>query len=390
MSALDLQSRMARAQWLCLIIGVIGLGLTGLGVFSSRTQFFFSYLFGYLFWLGLSLGCFLVTMMHQLAGGRWGYPTRRFLEAGFLVLPLMLLLLIPIFFGLSALYPWARPVEVAAEKVLRQRHAYQNGWAFILRSTIFMVIWVWMAFCLRKWSLQQDRTDDAAPTRRARALSGPGVVAYGLLGTFAYIDWVMSLETQWYSTIFAVIILIGQVLLAYSFSVILLSIFRRQPPFAEVLTKTHFHQLGNLLLAFVMFWTYVSFGQLLIVYSGDIPQELRWYLHRIAGNWKLVIAALALFHFFIPFFILLFRTAKLRVAPLAALASLLFVMHIVQMYWLVMPALHRDGVRLSWMDFTAPLGIGGLWLGVFFSRLRAAPLLLLKDPGVQFAFRYGH
>lgn len=390
MSAAELQWRMARWQWLCLIIGLIGLGLTAVGAATSHSQFFFSYLFAYLFWLGLSLGCFLVTMIHQLAGGRWGYPTRRFLEAGFLVLPLMLLLLVPIFFGLSALYPWARPAEVAAGKALRARHVYQNGWAYVLRSTVFMVIWIWMSFCLRRWSRQQDHTDDAEPTRKARVLSGPGLVIYCLLGTFAYIDWVMSLESQWYSTIFAVIIIIGQILIAYAFSIILLALFRDQEPFAAVLTKTHFHQLGNLLLAFVLFWTYVSFGQLLIVYSGDIPEELRWYLHRIAGNWKLVIAALALFHFFVPFYLLLFRAMKMRLAPLAALAGLLFAMHIVQTYWLVMPAFHRDGIRLSWMDFTAPVGIGGLWVSMFLSRLRAAPLILQKDPGVQFAFRYGH
>ena len=390
MSALELNSRMAKWQWLCLIVGLLGLALTAIGLGTSRSQFFFSYLFAYLFWLGLSLGCFLVTMMHQLSGGRWGYPTRRFLEAGFMVLPLMLLLLIPIFFGMPSLYPWARPAEVAAEKVLRDRHGYQNGWAFVLRSTVFMLIWIWMSFCLRRWSLEQDRTDDAEPTRKARVLSGAGVVIYCLLGTFAYIDWVMSLESHWYSTIFAVIIVIGQILVAYAFSVILLAIFRRDEPFAAVLTKTHFHQLGNLLLGFVLFWTYVSFGQLLIVYSGDIPDELRWYLHRIAGNWKIVITALAILHFFVPFYLLLFRAMKTQLAPLATLAAVLFVMHIVQTYWLVMPAFHREGIRVSWMDFTAPVGIGGLWVAMFLSRLRAAPLLLQKDPGLQFAFKYGH
>ncbi|HZR20511.1 MAG TPA: hypothetical protein VFE51_24730 [Verrucomicrobiae bacterium] len=390
MSYSELQSRLARVQWLCLLVGLVALAVTFIGAFVNRTQFFFSYLYGYLFWLGLSLGCFVVTMIHQLAGGRWGYPTRRFLEAGFLVLPLMLLLLIPIFFGLSDLYPWARPAEVAAEKVLRERHAYQNGWGYTVRSVAFMLLWIWMAWCLRKWSLQQDQTDDAAPTRKARALSAPGLVVYCLLGTVIYIDWVMSLETRWYSTIFAVIIIIGQILVAYAFSVILLALFARHEPFAAILSKTHFHHLGNLLLAFVMFWTYVSFGQLLIVYSGDLPPELKWYLHRIAGNWRWVVGALALFHFFLPFYLLLFRTMKRRIAPLAILASLLFVMHIVQTYWLVMPALHHDQVSLSWMDFSTPIGIGGLWLAFFLSRLRAAPLILLKDPGLQFAFRYGH
>lgn len=384
------ESRLQSLQQMFLVVGLVALALTLTGAFFNRTQFFFSYLFGYLFWLGLSLGCFLVTMIHQLAGGRWGYPTRRFLEAGSLVLPLMVVLFIPVFFGLPDLYPWARPAELAAEKVLRHRHAYENSWAYILRSICFLVLWSWMAFCLRKWSLQQDRTDDAVPTRKARTLSGPGIVLYGLLGTLAYVDWVMSLEKHWYSTMFAVIIIIGQILVAYAFSAILLACFKDHQPFAGLLTRTHFHHLGNLLLTFVLFWTYVSFGQLLIVYSGDIPNELKWYLHRIAGDWKLVVAALAIFHFFVPFYLLLFRTVKRHVIPLTFLAGLLFVVHLVQIYWLVMPALHSDRIIVSWMDLTAPVGIGGLWLALFLSRLRAAPLILLKDPGLQFAFKYGH
>jgi hypothetical protein len=382
--------RLEKLQRLFLLVGLAGLALTVVGAFLNRPQFFFSYLFGWLFWAGLSLGCFLVTMIHQLAGGRWGYPTRRFLEAGFLVLPLMLLLFIPVFFGLSDLYPWARPNEVAAERVLRHRHVYQNGGAFIVRSIGCLALWSCMAFYLRKWSLEQDQTDDAAPTRKARALSAPGIVVYGLLATFAYVDWVMSLEKSWYSTMFPVIIMIGQILVAYAFSVVLIGCFRQDEPFVGVLTKTHYHHLGNLLLAFVLFWTYVSFGQLLIIYSGDIPQELRWYLNRIAGSWKFVIGALALLHFFVPFFLLLFRTVKLHIVSLTILASVLFLLHIVDIYWLVIPALHPDHVTVSWMDLTAPIGFGGVWLAFFFSRLKSAPLLLLKDPGLQFAFRYGH
>lgn len=385
----EVQSVIARVQLISLVVGLVALGLTAYGAFLERTQFFFSYLFGYLFWLGLSLGCFLVTMIHTLTGGRWGYPTRRFLEAGFMVLPLMLLLFVPILFGLHSLYPWARPEELAADKALRQRHVYENGLAYIARVIFFIGVWIGMSQLLRRWSLQQDTTTDAAPTLKARMLSGPGIVIYGLLGTFAFIDWIMSLEKHWYSTMFAVIIIIGQILVAYAFSVVLLTFFRNQQPLSDVVSKAQYHQLGNLLLAFVMFWTYVSFGQLLIVYSGDKPHELDWYLHRIAGNWKLVVGALGLFHFFLPFFLLLFRVVKKHVVPLTTLAALLFVVHIVDLYWLVMPALHKDGLAISWLDFTAPLGIGGVWLAFFLSRLRAVPLLPQRDPGLVFAFRYG-
>ncbi len=390
-SAMDdeLRSLLGRIQIIGLAVGVVAMGGAAYGAFTQPRQFFFSYLFGYLFWLQLSLGCFMVTMIHALTGGRWGYPTRRFLEAGFMVLPVMLVLFIPIFFGLHQLYPWARPEDLLSEKVLRERHVYQNGWAYILRAVFFLLVWIGMAACLRRWSLQQDTTTDAAPTRKARTLSGAGIVIYSLLATFAFVDWIMSLEKHWYSTMFAVIVVIGQILVAYAFSVVMLTLFKDQPPFTQIVTKAHYHQLGNLLLTFVLFWTYVSFGQLLIIYSGDLPHEIDWYLHRIATSWKVVLGAIALFHFFLPFFLLLFRTVKKQATPLTVLAGILFVVHIVDTYWLVMPTFHQAGVRVSWLDFAAPIGVGGFWVAAFLAFVKAAPLLPQRDPGLQFAFKYG-
>jgi len=384
----SLLSRFHRIQTASLAIGLIASAALVVGVFLNPKQFFFSYLFSYLFWLGLSLGCMAVTMIHNLTGGRWGFPTRRFLEAGFGTLPLMCVLIVPIFFGLRHLYPWAQPQALAADHALQERHVYENGWAYILRQIVFLAVFICIGSKLRRWSLDQDATADAAPTRKARTLSGPGVVIYGLLGTFASVDWILSLEPKWYSTMFGVIVLIGQILTAYAFSVMMLTLCRNSEPISGVVNKVHYHHLGNLLLTFVLFWTYISFGQLLIIYSGDLPHELSWYLHRIAGSWKIVVAAIALFHFFLPFFLLLFRPVKKHVAILTTLAALLFVMHLVDVYWLVMPTLHTTGLSLSWMDFAAPIGIGGLWFAFFLSRLKAAPLLPQHDPGMQFAFVY--
>ncbi len=383
-----LESRVSRAQLICFVVGVLTLALCAYGAFTQKRQFFYSYLAGWLFWMGLSTGSFLIAMIHQLTGGRWGYPTRRFLEAAFMVFPLMLLLFLPIYFGLGQLYPWARPAEVAAERVLQHRQGFEAPWAYIARTVAVLAIFIAMAAYLRSCSLRQDETADPAPTRRARFLSGPGLVLGGLLGTLAAVDWVMSLEKRWYSSIFAIVMLGGQVMVAYAFSILMLTLFRRTEPFAGIVNKTHYHQLGNLLLTFVMFWTYVAFGQLLIIYSGDLPAELDWYLHRIAGSWKWVVAALALFHFFVPFYLLLFRAVKLHVIPLAAIAGILFVAHAVQAYWLVMPSLHQKGVQLSWLDFAAPIGIGGIWLSYFLSRLKRAALVPRHDPGLQFAFTY--
>src|SRR5204862_15660 len=192
--------------------GVLGLAGSIAGAFTNARQFYFSYLFAYLFWLGLALGCFLITMIHHMTGGRWGFPIRRILEAGFSTLPLMAILFVPICFGLRDLYPWARHTGTAASEAFRARAAYMNDWGFILRAIFFFVVWLLIALRLRRWSLDQDEMPDASRSQKLLVLSGPGLVLVPLTATFAYVDWIMSLEEAWYSTIFGVVILAGQVL----------------------------------------------------------------------------------------------------------------------------------------------------------------------------------
>lgn len=369
-----------------LVLGLLGLAGSALGAFYDARQFFLSYLFGLLFWLGLALGCLTITMIHYLTGGRWGYFIRRFLEAGFSTLPMMLLLFVPIFFGLSQLYPWAG-TGAAQDEVLRKRIPYMDTPWFIVRALFCLLLWSAMGWLLRRWSLEQDRTTDPRPSVKLRKLSGIGVLLYPLTATFVYVDWVMSLEKEWYSTIFAIIILSGQVLSAFAFATILLKIFKQ--PFEPPLKKVAFHQLGNLLLTFVLFWTYVSFGQLLIIYSGNLPHEISWYRHRIAGSWQSIVAAIALFHFFLPFILLLFRATKTRSGILTTIAGALLLIHIVAIYWMVSPSLHQTGPALSWLDFAAPLGVGGLWVGVFLWALLRAPLLPMNDPRMEEELAYG-
>jgi hypothetical protein len=362
------------------IVGIIGLALSAIGAFMEPKQFFFSYLFGYLLWLGLALGCFVVTMLHHLTGGRWGFPTRRFLEAGFWTLPVMAILFIPIFFGLNQLYPWARADLTG---VVAKKAAYMNeGW-FIARVIFYFAVWIVIAWNLRRWSLEQDGTEDPRPTRKLINLSGPGIVILPLTATFAYVDWILSLEKEWYSTVFGVIVLSGQVLAACSFVTVLLALFKGNRGLVKIVSSKHYHQLGNLILAFVLFWTYVSFGQLLIIYSGNLPDEISWYLHRIAGGWKYVIGAAALFNFFLPFFLLLFRAFKTHLEILKSIAVVLLVMYALVVYWMITPSLHPKGLEISWLDFTAPIGVGGIWLACFLRGLARAPLIPANDPRLK-------
>jgi hypothetical protein len=378
-----LLSKLNRVQLAGLIMGVAGLVGCAVGAFLDTARFFPAYLFGYLFWLGLALGCFGVAMIHYLTGGRWGNPTRRFLEAGYMTLPLMAALFVPIFFGLSRLYPWARPAAVAASKVLQHKASYMNSTAFVVRMIFYFLVWIVMTWLLRKWSLEQDRTSEVEPTRRMRVLSGPGIVIYPLTTTFAYVDWIMSLETDWYSTMFGVIICAGQVLVAFVFITILLAWFKNYEPVSQATTPAPFHQLGNLILSFVVFWTYVSFGQFLIIWSGNLPREIVWYLHRTGGNWTWIIGFLAAFHFFFPFFLLLFRTMKRQIRALVILAAVVFVAHIVEMFWLITPSFYPAGIAVNWIDFAALLGVGGVWTAMFIAMLKRAPLLARNDPRIH-------
>jgi hypothetical protein len=323
-------------------------------------------------------------MIHHLTGGNWGFVTRRFLEAGFMTLPLMVALFVPLLLGLPELYPWARPEAVAASEPLHHRAGYLNPTGFVLRALLYLGAWLALAFFLRKWSLQQDATTDPAPTIRLRTLSGVGIVVYPITGTFAFIDWVMSIEPRWFSTMFAVIVLIGQILIAIALVTALLAWFRHCPPFQAVVTRAHFHDLGNLLLAFVVFWTYVSFSQFLIIWSGNLPREIDWYLHRTAGGWKWLIGLLALFHFFVPFSLLLFRVMKRSVRRLAAIAALIFTVHIVEVFWIIEPSFFPTGGRIHWLDAAAVIGVGGLWLALFAWNLKRHPLLSLNDPRIAY------
>lgn len=379
----ELRGQVERVRHIAMICAVAGALACVIGIFTARSHFFIAYLFSYLFWLSLSLGCLMLTMIHFLTGGRWGDVTRRFLEAGFMVLPVMALLFIPIFFGLRELYPWMRPDEVAADSILRKRTAYSNFWGYLARTVICLGLWTWMARCLRVWSLRQDKTTDLSFLRKARTLSGPGLVIYPLTGTFVWTDWVLSLEPRWFSTMFPIIIFIGQILWGVAFAILMLAWFQKYEPLRDVVGSGNLYQLGNLLLAFVLFWTYVSFGQMLIIYAGNLPPEISWYLHRIAGNWKWVLGWIAFFHFFLPFYALLFRPVKKKIRSLATVAAIVLITGPVVAFWYIKPTFYPTGINIHWLDFAAFFALGGIWVMTFLSALVRHPLLIRNDPRIR-------
>jgi hypothetical protein len=386
MNGLDsLRPHLERLQRRSLAVGLVGLALCAGGAWRGPGQFFQSYLPAYLFWIGISLGCLAIVMLHHLVGGGWGLPVRRLLEAGSGTLLLMAALFLPLLFGLRDLYIWARPQEVAADPLLQHKSLYLNVPAFVVRAVVYFVVWIGMAYLLNKWSGEQDRTAEASLTRRLQYLSGPGLVLYGLTVTFSSIDWVMSLEPHWHSTIYGLLFMAGYALEGVAFAIIVAHLLARRGPLAAVALPARFHDLGNLTLTFVLLWTYMAFAQFLIVWAENLTDEIPWYLHRTMGGWQGIALVLILLQFALPFALLLSRATKRSSYALSLVAVLILAMRMVDLFWLVVPAFHPMRLSVHWMDGVAPIGIGGIWLAVFAWHLKGKPLVPLHDPRLQTA-----
>jgi hypothetical protein len=367
-----------RARMLSLGVGILGIIACAVGAFITPASFFSAWLIGYLFWAGIALGSLSLILLHHLVGGNWGFVSRRVMEAATRTMPLLAVLLIPILFGIPQLYRWATP-GAAHVQVLRDKAGYLNVPFFITRLVTYFVLWFVLTWILNKWSSEQDETASPDYIRRFRFLSGPALIVHVYAVTFLAFDLLMSLEPEWYSTIFGAIILIGQVLSALALCIACLMLLQDREPLAGFLNVSHFHDLGNLLFTFVIFWAYVSVSQLIIIWSANLPEEVRFYVRRSNNGWEYLTIFLAVFHFVVPFLILLNRFVKKRAQLLTAVALGIAFMRLVDLFWLVQPALYWKNEWISWLDFVAPVGIGGLWLAFFFWQLERKPLLPLGD-----------
>jgi len=371
---------LARLQQRALIAGLAALVLCGIGAVVNPAQFFRSYLVGYMFWIGLPLGSLGILMLHHLVGGGWGFILRRILEASAATLPVMAVLSLPLLLGMGDLYPWARPEQVADSELLRHRGAYMSTTFFIARLLIYFVIWGALAYCLNHWSLEQDETEDPVFARRLEIISGPGLMVLVLTTTFAAVDWVMSLEVEFFSTIYGLLFVVGDGLATLAFGVCAVGLLGGKKPLSQFVSSGRIHDIGNLMLSFVMLWAYISFSQYLIIWSGNLPEEIPWYIHRTGDGWVIIAVVLLLFHFALPFALLLSRKTKQATRTLMWVAALILVMRLVDIYWQVAPAFSEQEILVHWLDFTAPVAIGGLWLAAFGRRLKNKPLVPLHDP----------
>jgi hypothetical protein len=374
------RAELGRLQWGALAVGVVALIPCIVGAPFWPTQFFRAYLAAYQFYLGIALGALAIFMLYQLTGGAWGFLTRRLFEAAMRTLPLLAVLFTPIAVGIRYLYPWANPEIVAQSKQLQYNHIYLNAGFWWVRAVLCFVVWVGIAAILSYWSRQEDRTGSLTLPRRFRLVSAPALVAYGVSITFASVDWVMSLQPAYHSTIFGPEFAAGQLVTAQAFVLITLAWLVAQPPFAELISLETLNDLGNLLLTFLVIWSYMVWFNFMLSWIANLPEENIWFLPRSQGGWQWVAWATFVLHFAVPFFCLLLRDVKRSPRALAGVAALIFFMHLVFLYFQVMPAFPDTTIADHWMDFLTPLGIGGIWLAFFLWQLGRYPVLPLHDP----------
>ena len=360
-----------------LVIGIVGLIAGVAGYLMQPEQLLRGYLIGFMLWLGLSLGCMALLMVQHLSGGLWGLAIRRILEAASKGIPLMLVLFLPIALGRHYLYSWM------GDAALTEHNAWYLNMPFWWgRLILYFVVWIGLAYVLNKRSALQDRplTRDAQP--RFQLFSGIGLLLYSLTISFAAVDWVMSLDPHWGSTIYGLIFIAGEGLSALSFCIIMLTVLTGYSPMREIIKAEQLHDLGKLMLAFVMLFAYFSFSQWLIIWAGNLPEEISFFLNRIRGGWGMVALAIVLFHFALPFALLLSRDLKRDGRRMFWLAVSLMFMRLVDIYWYVVPnfAHARGHFYFSLWYLVAPIGLGGLWLAYFFYNLRQRPLLPAYEP----------
>ena len=389
-------------RWRTLALGVGGITLLmwAYGAYVNTEQALLSWLLGFIFWAGIGFGCLSVLLLQYLTGGAWGVVIRGILEAGTRTLPVIVLLFIPLAIGIytRSFFEWTH--VPFTDHVMAQRGVFMTPWFWIVRSAIYFVIWGVIIYLLNKWSADQEKTKTIEDSRRVlekiSRFSGPALVVYCLVVTFASVDWMLMLDTHWSSTIWGLLFVAGWALSCFCFVVAVLAMLFDKAPMDGVIGKRHYHDLGKLILALVMVWAYFNFSQFLIIWSGNIPEETGWILTRMKGGWGFVGVGLILFHFAFPFLILLQQDFKRHANWIAGVAIFILAVRIVDMFYLIGPSnrilpngLEQGAFQVSWMDLVGPVAVGGIWLWWFFGELMKRPMVPIRDPYLAEGIEHG-
>ncbi|HXA81598.1 MAG TPA: hypothetical protein VNY56_00740 [Methylomirabilota bacterium] len=372
-----------------LAVGGIALIMAIVGYVKSPADFYHSYIFSYMLILGLTVGSLGLLMLQHLTGGIWGMVIRRPLEAASRNIFLMLILFIPILMGMKYLYSgndsetgWLNAPKEGEHALTSWQQGYLTPGGFVTRAVIYFAIWIVLMVVFNNWSKQQDQSNGEGLKQRMKALAAPGVILYILAMTFAAIDWVMSLSPRWASTIYGFLFVAGQAIAAMGLMIAVIVLLAGSEPFHGVIKKRHLHDLAKLLFAFNMLWAYFAFSQLLIIWSGNQPEEITFYRSRLNGQWGVVAVIVLLFSFAIPFLLLLSRDVKRTASLVSKIAVWMIFMRLVDLYWMTRPEFTSRAVP-TWLDIVVPVALIGLWVGFFAMNLKQRPLLPVGDPNLS-------
>jgi hypothetical protein len=382
-----LTDRGSFGKW-ALACGILGLILTVIGYFVNPARMFNSYLVSFGFWTTLGLGALFFVMLHHLTNATWSVVLRRLVETFMAVLPYMVIFVLPVLLNLNELYRWSRPEAVMQDHLLQHKAPYLNDWFFILRTGLYFAAWFIMARSLYRTSLAQDSGFDKKQVEKFRKISAPGMVLFALTITFAGFDWFMSQDPDWYSTIFGVYIFSGGLVSILAFITLSTLILRRRGVLSDSLTGEHYHDLGKLTFAFVVFWGYIAFSQYFLIWYANIPEETTWFHHRYQGGWESVSLLMVFGYFVVPFVALISRGPKRSRAVMAVIAAWLLVMHWVDLYWIIMPNYSSHQASISWMDFAAMLLVGGFYLWMFWRKFSSRPVVPVGDPRLEASINF--
>ncbi|NJL28474.1 MAG: hypothetical protein HC897_11590 [Thermoanaerobaculia bacterium] len=391
---LEPQADLDRARKPALLVGISGTLATFLFAFQKlgtehAADFFRPYLTAWLLWLSAAMGLTALGMLNHVSGGYWGAVMRRVFEAAGRTLPLFLVLGVPLAFGLGTIYPWANAEIAAHDTLIQYKAAYLNVPFFLARGAFYLVLWWAMATLLGRWSHQHDATGDDRALVKMQRLSAGGLVAYVLTGTFASVDWIMSLEPHWFSSLYGLAFVVGHGLAGLACSVPLMIFLSRRKPLEGLIGKKEFHDYGKLMLALVMVWGYFTVSQYLIIWSGNLPEEVPWYLYRNDHGWQAVTIGLVLGHFVLPFALLLSADLKKKPQRLMLVAVWLLLMRWLDLYWQVAPSVSHGEVAFGPLDVLTPLAIGGLWVWVLLGQLKNRSLVPVHEPELKEALAHG-
>ena len=363
----------------CAVLGAAVCAILGP---ADPRQFFFSWLVSFLFFLSLSLGALFFVLIQYAAQGGWGVVLRRIGETTFAMLPVMAALFLPVLLGLHHLYEWTHADVVAQDALLRWKAPYLNVPFFLIRAALYFGLWSFIAVLYYRGSRGQDATGDPRVSARLRRFAGPAIIILALTQTFASVDWIMSLTPHWYSTMFGVYFFAGSFVGFIALLSVIAVALRRAGLLDTVISADHLQDIGKFLFAFTAFWAYIAFSQFFLMWYANLPEETIWYQARMEGSWMTVTIVLMAGHFAIPFFYLMGRAVKRRGSTLAIGGAWLLVMHFLDLYWLVMPTLHPEGLSPSLLDVAALVTVGGCFLAAASSLMRRRALVPLRDPRI--------